>query len=182
MGRKSKLTEAQWDEIKKRLLEGESGRALADEFGVSETAIRKRVSSQVSEIKSVANQLASAQSALSKLPISSQVSAQTLAHRLMSISNHLASAADYGAATAHRLAGIAHMRATQIDDSVPLTEDGVQTLKGIAVLSRMANEASEIGVNLLRANKDAGGNPLREIDTAPESSLTPEEEYLKFIG
>jgi hypothetical protein len=155
MGRKSKLTDAQWEEIKRRLLDGESGRALAEEFGVSETAIRKKVSSQVSEIKTVANQLASAQTALSKLPISSQISAQTLAQRLISISGHLAGAADYGAATAHRLAGIAHMKAAEIDDAKPLDESSLTTLKGIAVLTRMANDASEIGVNLLKANKEA---------------------------
>lgn len=74
------------------------------------------------------------------------------------------------------------MKVAEIDDAAPLTEDSVQSLKGIAVLSRMANEASEIGVNLLRANKDAGFNPLKEIDITPESSLTPEEEYLKLIG
>jgi hypothetical protein len=148
------------------LLEGESGRALAEEFGVSETAIRKKVSSQVSEIKTVANQIATAQTALSKLPISSQISAQTLAQRLMSISNHLASAADYGAATAHRLAGIAHMKVAEIDDAAPLTEDSVQSLKGIAVLSRMANEASEIGVNLLRANKDVAAGSGEEVPTS----------------
>jgi hypothetical protein len=166
MGRKSKLTDEQWAQIRARLLEGESGRALAEEFGVSETAIRKKVSSQVSEIKIVANQIASAQTALSKLPISSQISAQTLAQRLMSISNHLASAADYGAATAHRLAGIAHMKAAEIDDSAPLTEEGVQTLKGIAVLSRMANEASDIGMNLLKANKDVTAGGGEEVPTS----------------
>lgn len=166
MGRKSKLTDEQWAQVKSRLLNGESGRALAEEFSVSETAIRKKVSSQVSEIKSVANQIATAQTALSKLPVSSQISAQTLAQRLISISNHLASAADYGAATAHRLAGIAHMKANEIEDGIPLTEEGVQTLKGIAVLSRMANEASEIGVNLLRANKDIAAGGGEEVPTS----------------
>jgi hypothetical protein len=166
MGRKSKLTEEQWAQIRTRLLEGESGRALAEEFGVSETAIRKKVSSQVSEIKSVANQIATAQTALSKLPISSQISAQTLAQRLMSISNHLASAADYGAATAHRLAGIAHMKASEIDDGAPLTEESMQTLKGVAVLSRMANEASEIGVNLLKANKEIAAGGGEDVPTS----------------
>ncbi|NML34933.1 helix-turn-helix domain-containing protein [Paraburkholderia antibiotica] len=171
MGRKSKLTEEQWARIKERLLEGESGRALAEEFGVSETAIRKKVSSQVSEIKSVANQIATAQTALSKLPISSQISAQSLAQRLMSISSHLASAADYGAATAHRLAGIAHMKVAEIDDSAPLTEESVQTLKGVAVLSRMANEASEIGVNLLKANKD------KALDEPEKPTMTLDDFY-----
>jgi hypothetical protein len=171
MGRPSKLTESQWEQIRVRLLEGESGRSLAEEFGVSETAIRKKVSSQVAEIKNVANQIANAQTALSKLPVSSQISAQTLAQRLMSISNHLASAADYGAATAHRLAGIAHMKAAEIDDGAPLTEEGVQTLKGIAVLSRMANEASDIGMNLLKANKD------KPLEGEEKPTMTLDEFY-----
>lgn len=154
MGRKSKLTESQWEQIKRRLLEGETGRALAKEFGVSETAIRKCVSSQVAEIKTVANQLATAQCALSKLPISSQISAQTLSQKIISISNNMASAADYAAANANKLAGMANMKLAEIDDSVILTEDGMQTLKSIAVLSRMANDASEIPLNLIKANKE----------------------------
>jgi len=158
MGRPSKLTDAQWEQIRLRLLEGESGRALADEFGISETAIRKKVSSQVSEIKTVANQLANAQTALSKLPISSQISAQTLAQRLLSISNHLASAADYGAATAHRLSALAHSEVAKIDDAAPLSSG--ENLRGIAALTSLANESGKIALNLLAANKDkAVGEP-----------------------
>lgn len=173
MGRKSKLTESQWEEIKRRLLEGESGRSLADEYGVSETAIRKRVSSQVSEIKSVANQLASAQTALSKLPVSSQISAQTLAQRLVSISNHLASAADYGAATAHRLAGIAHNKIAEIDDADPTGAKSVEALKGVAVLTKLANDASHIPMNLLAANKET----VKSLNEPEDKPLSLEELY-----
>ncbi|WP_259460889.1 hypothetical protein [Paraburkholderia sp. BL23I1N1] len=73
----------------------------------------------------------------------------------MSVSEHLLAAADYGAATARRLAGIAHTKSAEIDDANPLTPEGVEALKGISALTRMANDASEIGVNLLRANKEA---------------------------
>lgn len=155
MGRTSKLTEKQWESIGKRLLDGESARALAREFGISETAIRKRFGSQVEQIKTVANQIVAAESAFKALPISSQISARTLADRLMSISNHLAGAAEYGAATAHRLNGIAHNKVAEIDDASPLDEQSLESLKGIAVLTRMANASSEIGLNLLRANKEA---------------------------
>lgn len=167
MGRPPKLSNAQWEQIRLRLLEGESARALGREFGVSEAAIRKKVSAQVSEIKSVANQIASAQTALSKLPIGSQISAQTMAQRLMSISNHLASAADYGAATAHRLAGLAQGKVAEIDDAAPLTDESLTALKGVAVLTKLANEASEIGVNLLRANKDAIDGMNKQAQSEP---------------
>lgn len=74
--------------------------------------------------------------------------------QLRSISGHLAGAANFGASTAHRLAGIANGKVALIDDAAPLSEESMAELKGIAALTRMANEASEIGVNLLRANKD----------------------------
>ena len=154
MGRHSKLSESQWAQIGKRLLEGESGRELAREFGVAESAVRKRFSAQVKQIKDVANQIVATEVALKALPISAQISAQDLAAQLRSISTHLASAANYGAATAHRLSGIAHSKIGEIDDAVPLDEESLESLKGIAVLTRMANSSSEIAINLLRANKE----------------------------
>lgn len=155
MGRKSSLTEKQWEEIGRRLLDGESGRSLAAKFGVSEAAIRKRFGAQTKQIKNVANQLVEAETAFKSLPISAQIGARTLADRLMSISNHLCGAAEYGAATAHRLAGIAHNKVNDIDDASPLDDDSLKSLKGIAVLTEMANKASEIGIGILKANKDA---------------------------
>ncbi len=168
MGRPSILTEKQWAAISKRLLDGEAGRVLAREFGVSEAAIRKRFGAQNKEIKDVANQLVAAESAFKALPIGAQISARTLADRLISISDHLCGAAEYGAMTAHRLSGIAQSKALEIDDAAPLTEDSLESLKGIAVLTRMANASSEIGVNLLRANKEA----IDEMSKPPVDQIT----------
>lgn len=155
MGRKSALTEKQWNQIEQRLVNGEKGRALGKEFGISEAAIRKRFGTQAKQIKTVANQLVAAETAFKALPISAQIGARTLADRLMAISEHLAGAAEYGAATAHRLSGIAHNKVAEIDDAAPLNDESLKTLKGISVLTQMANQSSEIGVNLLRANKEA---------------------------
>lgn len=155
MGRNSKLTEKQWESIGKRLLDGESVRALGREFGVAESAIRKRFGAQAKSIKAVANQLVVAETAFKSLPISAQISARTLANRLLAVSDHLVGAAEFGASTAHRLSGIANSKVTEIDDAAPLNSESLETLKGVAVLTKMANEASEIGVNLLRANKEA---------------------------
>ncbi len=87
---------------------------------------------------------------------------------------HLAGAAKFGAATAHRLSGIAHNKVQEIDDAAPLDAKSLDALKGVAVLTKLANESSQIGVNLLAANKEMikeanqakGQNPaefLREV-------------------
>jgi ABC-type transporter Mla subunit MlaD len=157
MGRKSSLTEKQWSEIERRLIAGEKGRALAREFEVSEAIIRKRFGAQTKQIKDVANQLVAAETAFSALPISAQISARTLADELKEISMHLAGAARYGAATAHRLSGIAHAKVAEIDDAAPLDDKSRQALGDIAVLTKMANGSAEIGLNLLKANKEVPG-------------------------
>lgn len=170
MGRKSALTPEQWAEVERRhLVDGESVNSLAKEFGVNEATIRKKINPNKSEPGKMAKplrELALEKVAVEKrakdisdqiaaLPVVRQQIVNDLAQKLSNISGHLASAAEYGAATAHRLAGIAHMKAAEIDDAAPLTEDSLSSLKGIAVLTKMANEASEIGLNLLRANKDS---------------------------
>lgn len=158
MARPSKLTPAQWATIERRLLAGEPARKLAAEFGVTDTAIRKRfganqpVSLQSSRVRTVAQQLADANLALESLPVAQRQVAINLADELREISSHLAAAARYGAATAHRLSAIAHAQVQQIDDAAPLGESA-DALKGVAALTRVANEASAIGTTLLRANE-----------------------------
>ena len=152
MGRNSKLTEKQWEAIGKRLLDGESARSLGREFSVAESAIRKRFGAQIGKIKTVADQLVAAETAFKALPISAQISARTLADRLISISEHLANAAEYSAATTHRLAAMANEQVQKVDDAEP--EKSMEALQRVAVLTKMANASSEIGINLLRANKE----------------------------
>jgi len=155
VGRKSKLTDAQWAEVERRLLAGEKRDHLAREFKVSGPAITQRCGKRLVTVKAVANQLVSAEVSLRKLPIADQVQALNLADELRSISTHLAGAARYGAATAHRLAGIANGKVAEVDDAAPLTAEGVEALKGVAVLTKLANDSAVIGLNLLAANKDS---------------------------
>lgn len=172
MARPSKLTDSQWAEIKARLLEGETARSLGREYGLSETAIRKKfganqsISLQSLQVRNVAEKLADANSALIGLPVSQRPAAISLAEKLQSISRHLASAAEFGASTAHRLSGIANGKVQEIDDAAPIDKESLETLKGIAILTRMANDASTIGVNLLSANKEVV-KQANEPDQAP---------------
>lgn len=166
-GRKSKLSEAQWKEVERRMIAGDSVRSIARDFKVSEAAIRLRKSAQVEEIKTLANQMVATETALKALPISAQIATHDLAAQLRSISSHLAGAANYGAATAHRLAGIAHGKVNEIDDAAPISDESLNTLKGIAVLTRMANDSSQIGINLLAANKDMVKELNQKEKTSP---------------
>ncbi|MBP6356777.1 MAG: Hin recombinase [Burkholderiaceae bacterium] len=162
MGRPSKLTDAQWSEIQRRLLAGEKQAALAREFGISKAALGERVSKRTETIRTVAKDIVRAEIALHKLPVSEQFMAVTLAEELKAISGHLAGAARFSAATSHRLAGIANAKVQEVDDAEP-TEKSELALKSLAVLQRMANDASVIPLNLLAANK-----ALVERNNAPE--------------
>src|SRR5260221_420331 len=106
MGRKSLLTEKQWEEIHQRMLSGDKNRVIARDFGISEAAIRKRLGAQSEQIKTVAKQLVTAEANFKALPIGAQIKVRTLANRLAAVGDHILSAAEYGAATSHRLAGI----------------------------------------------------------------------------
>ncbi|NIE67466.1 helix-turn-helix domain-containing protein [Burkholderia sp. Ax-1719] len=154
MGRPSKLTDAQWESIGKRLLKGESAASLSREFGVSKASISTRFSERTKRVESVANQIVETERALSFLNVSEQLAARSLADDLKAISEHLAGAARFGAATSHRLAGIAHAEVAKIDDIDPMSKQSVMALAGISALTKMANESSEIARDLLRANKD----------------------------
>lgn len=152
MARKSKLTERQWQEIERRMIEGESVRGLAREFGVAESTIRERKTAQVDKIKTVANQIVEVERAVMAMPISAQISAHNLASKLRAISDNLASAAQYGAQTAHRLNALANSEVAKIDDASPL--ESSESLKGVMILTKLANDSASIALNLLAANKD----------------------------
>lgn len=153
MGRPSKLSPAQWAEVDRRAAEGESIRSLARAFGVDEAAIRRRVSPHTPRIKETAMRVVEAREALAALPVHQQYQALNLADKLRSISASLASAAELGAATAHRLQALANSEVEKVDDANPLMS--IDELKGVSALTRLANDSASIALNLLSANKEA---------------------------
>lgn len=168
MGRPSNLSDAKWAELEKRLLAGEKAADLAKVYKVSRSAISKRFSKPIEAVKTVANQLVSAEEALARLPISQQINALNLAASLRSISTHLASAANLGAATAHRLSALANSEVQKIDDAEPLKS--IENLKGVAALTKMANDSATIGMNLLAANKET----VKSINEQPPEEDGPD--------
>lgn len=168
MGRKSSLTPEQWVEVERRhLVNGDSINALAAEFGVNESSVRRRIKPNRGASPSRKNPLhelaeekvrVDAESKrvseqIANLPYANQLIVSDLARKLTNISEHIGSAAEISAASAHRLSLLANQQLELVDDVNPL-RNTVQ-LQAAALLQKMANGASEIPLNLLRANKDA---------------------------
>lgn len=186
MGRKSKLNTEQWAQIKRRLIEGESRRALGREFGISEASIREKLAGPVDEIKGVAMALvdadvrkAQADARLSALDPLAQVSAQSLAVRLRAISDDLAGAAANQAASALMLSALARKeneRITARPDQA--TADHV---KAQAVLTRLVNDSAELPLALMTGPREKtlarlqGEGPPVLVDGPDLSDLSDDE-------
>ena len=152
MGRKSKLTDKQWAEVERRMLEGEPTRALAREFGVSEAAIRARKAAHVEQIKTVANQIVATERAVMALPLDARITAHNYASKLRAITENMLDGANLQAANFHRLSALAQTELMKVDDADPMTS--ADRLKSHMVLTSAANEAAKTPVALLSANKD----------------------------
>lgn len=159
MARPSKLTPEQWEEVHRRIMAGEVVRHVAKDFDISEAAIRKKfganlkVSAQSSRVQTVARQLADAKGALAELPVRQQYVAESLADQLRSISKSYAATAEIATRTSHRLHALANAEVQRVDDTAPLSAESLEALKGIAVLTKIGNDALVPASNLLSANK-----------------------------
>jgi hypothetical protein len=167
MGRKSSLTADQWLEVERRhLVDGESINALATAFGVNESSIRRRIKPNKAASSSAKNPLHSlaqekvrvdAESKriaqqIAELPYANQQIVSDLARKLANISEHIGSAAEISAASAHRLSRLSNQQLELVDDVNPM--GSAAQLQAAAVLQKMANSAMEGPMNLLRANKE----------------------------
>ena len=182
MGRKSKLTDQQCADIRKRIMDGESLRSIASAYKMGYSTIRERFSAQVTEIKDVANQIVTAEKNLAALPVQMQVDAMNLAATLRSISSDLCTAAKTGASNAARLHAIAAVQLDRVDDPENPNMNALATADAV---TKTANLAAKIGIDLLNANKDnAGlldqGNPAPELkDINPQDAARA---YTAFIN
>ena len=175
MAGKPGLTPKQWEEVERRALAGESKRALGREFGVSDMAIRKHLSSHVTPIKNIASQLATVELELERLPFGSQVKVRNLADGLKKLSVNLLDGAISGSETmaiAHRLsateAALIESRINMLrqcvdpDEQAELERQIGQSMAKSVQLTKLGNDASVAGLNLLNANR--GNMPSDEND------------------
>ena len=187
MGRPSKLTEEQWAEVDRRVLAGESNRSIARDMGITEPRIRARVASHTTKIKKVAEQVVSAERNFEALPISSQITARNFAAELKLISQNLTRAAHHSAQTASRMSEIAASQAGKLDKEFPDSDLASQ----VAGFTKLANEASVIPFNLIKANqdsvdamnkKDASRNTDDLAKALPDNAVDAAVTYAELIG
>lgn len=179
MARPSKLTRDQWLDVERRLLNGEQASALAREYKVSPSQITRNVTRFSQKLRNVAHSLAKAHNELAELPPAQQYTAISLAEKLRSISSSLASAAELGAKTAHRLHSLANSEINKVDDADPLNSQSIEALKGVSALTKLANDSSQIAVSMLSANKatafDIDDKPIATLDVTKLSSAARRE-------
>lgn len=161
-GRKSKLTDAQREEIRKRLLKGEQCASIAREHGVDPKVIRRIKSESsngskpgtirmpVAEIKQVAEK-----SVLNDLsdpeirPLLETMGDEDrnlfYAHKndLMEISLHLNMASKFSALNAHKLAKMAQNHLNKLEDDSKIDGETVTVLNDAARLQAESNEAAK---------------------------------------
>jgi transposase-like protein len=192
MGRKSALTPEQWATVQHRhIVGGESIRMLAKEFGVNESSMRRKIGPKVVEagetedLRELAGRKARIDSEAKRisaeieaLPIAKQMIVSDLARKLGAITMHLSSSGEYMSSLVHRVTGIACGLSEKIDDADPMKS--IDVLKQISSLVHLANESSQIPMNLIKANKEtidamseaAEGNSSRP--TAPVYQIVHE--------
>lgn len=176
MGRPSKLTDAQWTRLEKRLLAGETASALGREFGISEAGIRKKFGSHKQDgakVREVAQTIAIAQTALESLTPSQRPAALDMADKLRSIGNSYAAAAELGARTGHRLHALANAEVNRVDDADPLSPESLAAMKGVSLLTKLGNDALVPASNLLAANKERMNQPAAEEGPAQGVLVVP---------
>ena len=167
MGRPPALNDRQKAEIGRRLAQGEGMSALAREFKVGLTTLKRNFSDHVTEIRNVANALAQTELVMESMPVSVQVSVRSLADSLKGISLGAAKAADIGMQTAHILQTRALRSVQRLDDdSTP------EDLRFPDALLTVGNKATQLGLGLMAANKGA----------VPDAADTNREALLRDIA
>jgi len=168
MGRPSKLSDKQWAEFEKRLIEGEKQADLCREYGVTKQSASARFAGRKEIINNVANQIVNANRQLMNLDESGQTLAVKLAKSLMTISENMAQAAISGSYTSMRLSQIAANQVEKIDDENPMKS--VAVLQTVSTLTKISNDASVIPRSLLESN---ARKPVKsEEETAQPLTLT----------
>lgn len=156
MGRKSKLTDAQWANLGERLMGGEAPADLSKEYGVSQAAISKKFSKTKIDVKGAAHTLARGQLMVNALPPTQRRQATLLADKLVGISESMADGAEYAAATFRGLKAMANSHFLKIDPVNPVSDaDSLLAFKTLAALTDLANKVAITPMNLLAANREA---------------------------
>lgn len=155
MGRPSKLTDKQWDEVIRRHLAGESINKLSAEFEVSRAAMSERISGRANKIKTVAAQMVASERALRDLPVSDRVHVVTVRDRLSVLEDIYLQVADTAARNSMHMHNLAAEQKQFMDDADPLGHPASKlAVKAFMSLTVAGNLAMVVPSTLLKASQD----------------------------
>lgn len=164
MGRPSKLSDKQKDEIRKRLLAGEKAIDLAKEYKIDRAAITRTFSQQIATIKNVANQIVAVDEAFSKMPVAQQIATIQEADHMKAMSNHLLQGGSKAASLFHRFSNLAAIHSDKLDESDLDSEESNTIRKTIAQCLSIANNAALIPMDIMKVSKDKNSNEKKVIE------------------
>jgi hypothetical protein len=165
MGRPSKLTDSQWEDLLRRLALGETAADLARKYRISPTSISKRVSQQAEDSKTLAVELVKVESAIKSKPVSQQRVIRSIADRLQVMSEDYAEAAQDGVETAKHLQAMSKAQAKALPPDAT-----VEDLRPIAALAETANKSAAMASNLIAANKPEKQGPAGGLESIIDGS------------
>ena len=155
MGRKSKTTPEQDQRLIERHLAGESIRSLAKEVGISEASLRAKISAQSSQIKNAAQHIVQAERALTNMTISAQITARTIASKMLRTLDMVATGNELMGGSYMRLAMAHNAQAQKIDEADPLGGEGsAKALLAMSALGKLATQAAEVPIAFARVMKE----------------------------
>lgn len=154
MGRPRKLSEEQLHRLMERHIAGESIRKLAGEAKMAESSLRALISAQSAQIKSVANQMVSAERAFQQLPLSAQITTKTIASRLMRMMDNMAAGSELASGSYMKLMMAHNAQAAKVDEANPMAPETATAMIAMAALGKLANQVGELPMRFVAAMKD----------------------------
>lgn len=176
MGRKSVLTEQQWADIDRRVIDGDSICSIARDYGVGESTIRSRIvrtGKKFTTVRQVAQMANDTVEAFNALDAGQQAAALKLAPMLRNMSLFMAQAAEASSETASVFAQAARSQARKVDLADPLAKP--EPLRNAIALQEAANKAFTLPAGLASSQKEGIKQALEDEEAGDKNDeLTPE--------
>jgi hypothetical protein len=128
-------------------------------------------------VKDLANQIVTSEQRYEKLDKPTKLLVDDMASQLRAISSNLTRAAISGTNTSARLAAMAEKQVLKIDQDNPM--DTQEELQAVGALTKLSNEAAQLGVQLINANKEnlKTAKPETVIHVMPVPTASSAEDW-----
>lgn len=165
------------EEVHKFVPSGEKSiREIARKYGVSEGSIRNKFAHNLSKAKDLALQKKQVDDEFNSLPPIAHNYALRILSDLQAASESFASATKSSGVITQKLYEFAEKETEKLDPGKSADENKV-TLGSINTLTKIANSASYVGLNLLSSNKDRLNAPPDDTQNLKDMS---DDELLKI--